>query len=289
MRRRDRPGRDTRRGTSACSEGRLREASIHKARFIVVALAFGWGLNWIASRIVLEWLPPWTMRTIGIGWVAATLLLAMLWRGEAFVLSRRQLVHVTVAAGLNVFIFNLCSAYAQIFGTTGRAIVIAYSMPIWAAMLARVVLKEPINGLRLLALGMCVAGLATLIAPQLRVGLPLGALFALGAAWTWAAGTIYLKWAEIDANPLAITTWQLLIGFAGLAVGMFITEGLPQLSKLPLEVYGLLAYTGFVGLGLCYFAWFVVVKRLPAITASLGTLLVPVVGVIAASLVVGEN
>jgi drug/metabolite transporter (DMT)-like permease len=31
------------------------------------------------------------------------------------------------------------------------------------------------------------------------------------------------------------------------------------------------------------------VKRLPAITASLGTLLVPVVGVIAASLVVGEN
>ena len=79
-------------------------------------------------------------------------------------------------------------------------------MPIWAAMLARVVLKEPINGLRLLALGMCVAGLATLIAPQLRVGLPLGALFALGAAWTWAAGTIYLKWAEIDANPLAITT-----------------------------------------------------------------------------------
>ena len=267
----------------------MREASTHKARFIVVALAFGWGLNWIASRIVLEWLPPWTMRTIGIGWGAATLLLAMLWRGEAFVLSRRQLVHVTAAAGLNVFIFNLCSAYAQIFGTTGRAIVIAYSMPIWAAMLARVVLKEPINGLRLLALGMCVAGLATLIAPQLRVGLPLGALFALGAAWTWAAGTIYLKWAEIDANPLAITTWQLLIGFAGLAVGMFITEGLPQLSKLPLEVYGLLAYTGFVGLGLCYFAWFVVVKRLPAITASLGTLLVPVVGVIAASLVVGEN
>jgi len=128
--------------------------------------------------------------------------------------------------------------------------------------------------------------------PLLLVGyglLGFGALFALGAAWTWAAGTIYLKWAEIDANPLAITTWQLLIGFAGLAVGMFITEGLPQLSKLPLEVYGLLAYTGFVGLGLCYFAWFVVVKRLPAITASLGTLLVPVVGVIAASLVVGEN
>jgi drug/metabolite transporter (DMT)-like permease len=264
------------------------KANTHNARFIVVALAFGWGLNWISSRIILEWLPPWTMRTIGIGCGAATLLLSMLWRGEAFALSRRQVLHVTAAAGLNVFIFNLCSAYAQIFGTTGRAIVIAYSMPIWAAMLARVVLKEPINGLRLLALAMCVAGLATLIAPQLHVGLPLGALFALGAAWTWAAGTIYLKWAEIDANPLAITTWQLLIGFAGLAAGMLITEGLPQLSKLPLGIYGLLAYTGFVGLGLCYFAWFVVVKRLPAITASLGTLLVPVVGVFAATLLIGE-
>ena len=262
--------------------------SARNARLLVVGLAFGWGFNWIASRMILEWLPPWTMRTFGLGLGTATLVISMLCAGKAFALSKRQIFHVTAAAGLNVFIFNVCSAYAQIFGTTARAVVIAYSMPVWAAVLARFVLKEPIDRLRLMALAMCVAGLATLIAPQLHFGLPLGALFALGCACAWAAGTSYLKWAKIEADPLTTTAWQLLIGFSGLALGMGIVEGWPQLSDLPLKVYGWLAYTGLIGLGLCYLVWFVVVDRLPVITASLGTLLVPVVGTTAATFVIGE-
>ena len=39
-------------------------------------------------------------------------------------------------------------AYAQVYGTTSRAIVIAYSMPIWAALLARIVLKERLNAVQ---------------------------------------------------------------------------------------------------------------------------------------------
>jgi len=258
------------------------------ARFLVVALAFGWGFNWIATRMILEWLPPWTMRSLGIGLGAASLVLSALFARKRLSLSKHQVAHVTVAATLNVFIFNVCSAYAQVFGTTGRAVVIAYSMPIWAAVLAHLTLKEPLDRRRLLALALCLAGLVTLIAPQVRLGAPLGALFALGGAWAWAGGTVYLKWAKIEADALAVTAWQLLIGFSALAIGMYIAEGVPQLNHLPVKVYGWIAYSGLIGLGLCYFLWFVVVDRLAAITASLSTLLVPVIGVIAALLVFGE-
>ena len=42
-------------------------------------------------------------------------------------------------------------------------------------------------------------------------------------------------------------------------------------------------------MGLAYFLWFVIVDRLPATTASLGSLLVPVVGVIGSAWLIGER
>ena len=36
------------------------------AKLLVVVMGLGWGINWIAARIILEVLPPWTMRAIGI-------------------------------------------------------------------------------------------------------------------------------------------------------------------------------------------------------------------------------
>ncbi len=143
--------------------------------------------------------------------------------------------------------------------------------------------------MKLGALALCAIGLAILIFPLARTGFPLGALLALGCAWTWAAGTVYLKWAKIRAATLAIAAWQLLFGWLMLAAGMLIFEGVPQLWPLPTHVLAWIAYNGLIGMGLAYFLWFVVVDRLPTTTASLGSLLVPVVGVIGSAWLVGER
>ena len=50
-----------------------------------------------------------------------------------------------------------------------------------------------------------------------------------------------------------------------------------------------IGYNGLIGMGLIYFVWFVVVDKLPAMTASLGSLLVPVVGVIGSTVILGER
>jgi drug/metabolite transporter (DMT)-like permease len=42
-------------------------------------------------------------------------------------------------------------------------------------------------------------------------------------------------------------------------------------------------------MGLAYFLWFIIIERLTAMTASLGSLLVPVVGVIGSALMLGER
>jgi drug/metabolite transporter (DMT)-like permease len=259
------------------------------AKLMVLVVGLAWGFNWVAGRIILTALPPWTMRMVGIGLGTLTLFAAAaIWRVRLTV-PRAEAVKILIAGFFNVAVFNVCSAYAQVYGTTSRAIVIAYSMPIWAALLARVVLKEKLSAVKLVALALCAAGLTILIWPLARRGLPLGALLALGCAWSWAAGTIYLKWADIRAPTLAAAAWQLLFGWLMLAAGMLYFEGLPQLWPLPAPVIGWIAYNGLIGMGLAYFLWFVVVGRLPASTATLGALLTPVVGVIGSAVVVGER
>ena len=259
------------------------------ARLLVVVMGVAWGINWVSARIILEALQPWSLRAVGIGLGAATLFAAAAVSGTRLAIPRGDWPKVLIAGFFNVAAFGACSAYAQVYGTTSRAVVIAYSMPIWASLLARVVLKERFNAIKLVALALCTAGVVTLIWPLARHGLPFGAIFALGAAWSWAAGTIYLKTVKIAAPTLAVAAWQVLFGALMLAAGMLIFEGVPPLWALPVHILAWLGYNGLIGMGLAYFLWFVVVERLPTTTASLGTLLVPVVGVIASAFILGER
>jgi drug/metabolite transporter (DMT)-like permease len=259
------------------------------AKLLVVVMGVAWGFNWVAARIILAVLPPWTMRALGIGLGTLTLFVAALATGVSLGVPRGERMKILIAGLFNVAIFNVCSAYAQVYGTTSRAVVIAYSTPIWAALLAHFVLREQFTRVKFAALILCAVGLGILIYPLAQTGIPFGALFALICAWSWASGTVYLKWAKIRAPTLTIAAWQLLFGWLMLASGTLAFEGVPHLWSLPPHIIAWIGYNGLIGMGMAYFLWFVVVDRLPATTASLGSLLVPVVGVIGSAWLVGER
>ena len=115
------------------------------AKLLVVVMGMAWGFNWVAARFILEALPPWTMRTIGIGLGDLTLFAAAAISGATLAVPRGERSKILIAGFFNVAVFSVGSAYAQVYGTTSRAIVIAYSMPIWSALLAHFVLKEKLN------------------------------------------------------------------------------------------------------------------------------------------------
>jgi drug/metabolite transporter (DMT)-like permease len=259
------------------------------ARLLVVLMGVAWGMNWVATRVILEHLSPWSLRVVGVGLGALVLFGAGAISRTPLSVPRGALRKLTIAAVFNVGIFNICSAYSQVYGSTSRAVVITYSMPIWTSLLAWLVLKETLTRVKLAALILCGLGLVILIGPLIEDGLPLGALFALACAWLWAVGTIYLKVAQIPVPTLTATAWQLLLGWLMIVAGMFVFHGLPQPGPLPTETLLWIGYNGLIGMGLIYFVWFVVVDKLPTMTASIGTLLVPVVGVIGATAISGER
>jgi uncharacterized membrane protein len=162
-------------------------------------------------------------------------------------------------------------------------------MPIWATLMALPILGERLNTVRALALTLCVAGMSVLIYPLATLGIPTGILLAVGAAIGWAAGTIYLKWAKIDGDPMAAALWQLVIGVIVIGALLPIVEGSLHLAQAHWGAILAMIFSGVIGSGISYFLWFDIVRRLPATVAALGILSSPVIGVVSSMLLLGEQ
>jgi drug/metabolite transporter (DMT)-like permease len=260
-----------------------------KAKPLVVLLAFAWGFNWIAAAFALKEVSPWTLRFAGSGIGAATLFAAAILTGYKLRVPRGEYVHVMVAGFLNVAAFQLLSGFAQLSGATTRAIIITYSMPIWTTMLSFLMLGERLNRIGLLAFSLCVAGITILVWPLFANGFPPSVFYSLGCALSWAFATVYMKWVKAKVEPLANAAWQLLFGFIFIAVGTIAFEGYPHLWPLHTPTVLAILNVGIVGVGLAHFLWWTIVARLPTTTAAIGALLVPVIGVTASVIILGER
>jgi drug/metabolite transporter (DMT)-like permease len=267
-----------------------RSDSAGTAKLLLLLLALAWGINWPVMKLALNEVTPWTLRLVGYG--IGTLCLFALVRLQGRPVSLpfgAAWGHVVASALLNVVGFGLLSAFAQLTALTSRVVIVSYSMPIWTSLLAWLVLGERLNAMSIAGLVLCVAGLTVLIAPLAELGVPLGLLIALGAALSWAAGTVYLKWARMPADVVAVTAWQILVSFLVIAACMPVFEGTPHLWSLTGWGIFALAYQGVIGTGVAYFLWFNIVRRVPAATASLGSLCVPVVGIVSSMLILGDR
>ncbi|TMK04668.1 MAG: EamA/RhaT family transporter [Alphaproteobacteria bacterium] len=260
------------------------------ARLMLVAVSLAWGLSWPAMKIALNEIPPFSMRVGTSGLATIALFALALMQGRTVsVKSSVARAHLMVAGCLNIACFTLFAAFAQLATATSRVAILTYTMPIWAALLAYPVLGERFNLSRGISLLLAIVGLAVLIYPLIGSSDVLGLMLALATATSWAAGTVYLKWAQIDADPMAISAWQLCVGLLVTVAGMLIFEGSLHLWPVHPRALWALFFSAVVGSAFAYLLWFEIVRRLPATTASLGVLSVPVVGILSSVLILGER
>jgi drug/metabolite transporter (DMT)-like permease len=259
------------------------------AKLMLVALSFAWGLTWPAMRIALDEIPPFSMRVVTLALGAGALFIVVKLQGRSFALgSAKNCAHLIVSAILNVLSFSLFSVIAMMFASTGRVAMLSYTMPIWAALFAWFVLGERLTRARIVALALCIAGMAILIYPLLQTGSATGLAIAIGIAVSWAAGTVYVKWARMTGDPIANAAWQIFFAFVIVTACLPLFEGSLHLTQASgLAVFATI-FAGLVGSGLAYFLWFGVIGRIPAMTASLGVLSAPVIGVLSTAVLLGE-
>ena len=257
----------------------------------LVATTLFWGFNWPVIHMLLETSSPWSLRAAGLTGGAAVLMAAAVLSGTPLSIPRASWRDVVVAGILNVAIFNICVVFAQLSMPPSRAAILTFTMPLWTTIFAWQFLGETIDRQRLAALAVGLTGLGVLASPFWPViasgGVPFGLVYVLGAAVSWALGTVYLKSHPMAAAPLAITAWQVTLSalICTLAMALFEKPYLDLSARPQLMAF---VYHIFLPQGLAYVLWFNIVRRVPAATASLGTLMVPVFGVLGSVLLLGD-
>ncbi|TVQ36416.1 MAG: DMT family transporter [Geminicoccaceae bacterium] len=257
---------------------------------LLLSIGLFWGLNWPAVRVILFELPPFSLRGLAFTVAAVILFLVARARRERLWPERAEWGPLLVVALLSIFGFNVFVAFGQLNTETSRAAIIAFTMPVWATLLALFVLGERITWERALALALGMAGLALLLGDDLFdvTRSPKGALFTLGGAFSWAAGTVLLKQRTWSLPPLAMAAWMLAISAPPALVAALVMEAPLTLPMPSATTWLVFAYHVLFPMVWCYAAWVVLVAKLPAPVAAIGTLMIPVVGVASAIVLLGE-
>jgi drug/metabolite transporter (DMT)-like permease len=250
----------------------------------------GWGFNWPVTKYLLSELPPLTMR--GTTGVIGALLLALLAlvSGQSLRVPRELWPRLVLAALLNVAFWMALMGIALLYLPASEAALIAYTMPIWASMLAWPVLGERPNLLRVISLLMAFAGLAAIMGGNGLAAsiekLP-GILMALGGAVAFAVGTVMAKKLPLNLPPLSAAAWQIGIGCLPVAILGFLVEN-ADIARVSHFGWILIFYSTVIQFCIAYVCWFAALARLPASVAAIGTMAVPVIGVVASAVALHE-
>ena len=258
---------------------------------LLIALTITWGVNWPMMKLALLEVPPWTFRSLCLMVGGSALLILARAAGTSTSVPRRLLPALALVSLFNITGWHLFSAYALLHTGSGRAAIIGYTMPLWAAPLSVWLLHVRPNARQTIALLLGMAALALLMVQDFGAlgAAPTGALLMLGAALCWAIGTVLVKKFAWDGLTVtALTGWQQLIGGVPIVIGWWLLEPVPDLRALSLPAALGLAYAIFVAMIFCQTAFFKLLSLLPAHVAAISVLPVPVVGVVSSAIILAE-
>ncbi len=250
---------------------------------LLTITSLGWGLNFpIMKNLLAEW-PPLSSRGL-CGVVGAGLLaLVALAKGQRLTVPRQMRGRLLLVSLLSLGGWIAFLGLALLWLNASEAAVIGTSVPIWVALLAWPILGERVSLPRAVGLAIALVGISFLIGGNGIDGsiekLP-GLLLALAGAICVALGTVLTKHFPLAMPPISLAAWQVGLGCLPIAVvGLAVEQ--PQLAALSGVGWASMLYMTLVLFCVSYVCWFAALERLPAATASIGTLMVPAIGVLA--------
>ena len=242
-------------------------------------------------KVSLAEVSPWTFRSLCLGAGSGVLFAVLRASGQPLGVPRGQWGRLVLLALFNITSWNMLVAYGVSMIPSGRAAILAYTMPVWSIPLAVLVLGEKVTARRAAGLAMGMAGMALLLIEDFATlrAAPLGTLLVLCAAFMWGLGTVLQKRYPV-AMPLgAYTAWIMLIGGVPIFVGAALFDlgrPIPEVS-LPAAL-GVL-YNVLIAFAWAHWAWLKLATTLPVSVFSISMLMIPAVGVISGMLFLGER
>jgi drug/metabolite transporter (DMT)-like permease len=260
-----------------------------KVLALLALLTLVWGTNWPLFKIALEELPVLTFRAITMIVGVAMLTAILLARGESVAVPKGKWPALIAASATNILIWNVTTALAVLYIPSGHASVLAYTMPLWVALIGFVVFKQRLTGRLLAAIVIGALAVLALMLPNFASyeRAPAGLFWGLFAGFCWAIGTFIVKRTAWSGMGLSLTFWQVVISLPPILLGALVIDGIP--THWPsAKALAATIYTGAIPMALGTATWFALVKLLPAQVAALSSIAIPIVAIVSGVLLLHE-
>jgi drug/metabolite transporter (DMT)-like permease len=258
--------------------------------FYLAVMIVTWAGNWPLMKLALGQVPPLVFvlfRLVGsLALIAPPLLAAR----QPLLPARGERLRLFWIGELQVAGFLICSIIGLKLLPAGRAIVLAYTMPLWAIPIGLFLWPEPLGRFQLTGATIGFAGLALFMQPGLvdwgdgRV--LLGNALLLLAAILWALGSCLYRRQSWHSPFWAQTFWQLAVSIAPVVLMLLSTATGGPVRWSP-ALIAILTYNCVVTTALGYFLWGKVLSMMPAVIAGQVLTLTPIGGFVLSTLIFG--
>jgi len=255
---------------------------------VIVAL----GANWPFLTLALEDIPPIWFTVHRLGGSAIVLTLGMVASGS-FTMPPKPDRPLVVGVGVfRLTLVTTMALYALSLVPPGRASILIYTSSLWAVPIAVVFLRERLGLASAVGVGIGMTGLVILLDPSAFDWSDTGTLAGTGllllAAVITAAVSVQTRGHRWTASPMQLMPWQVGIGALPVIVLALAAEGPPSFDWRT-RTWFIVLYQITIATPFTIWGVQTVLRRVRAITTSLAMTAVPVIGVLSARIVVGEE
>ena len=259
--------------------------------WVLAGITLVWGFNWTAMKVAISEVAPLTFRTFCLAAGSGVLFAVLKAGGQPLSIPRSEWRRLALIAFFTITCWNLLVVFGLRQIPSGRAAILAYTMPAWAIPLSVWFLGERMNGRKLAGLALGMGGMGLLLFQEFTslAGAPRGALLVLGAACTWAIGTLLQKKYPVQAPVAPLTAWMMLVGGVPIYAGALLFDDFGGLAEVSLWPALAVAYNVLLSFAWAHWAWIKLATSVSVTTFSLSMLMTPVVGVFSGMLFLGER
>jgi drug/metabolite transporter (DMT)-like permease len=250
-----------------------------------------WGGMYVASKVVLDVVPPFTLLTSRLVLGVFTLLPFVI-RQKGIKFTRQQWVQVLSVGFVGYGISLAFQFIGTKLSTAANGALVTSATPAFVLLFAAWILGERVTPQRLLALGLATIGVIIVIDPRnvrLSTEIFWGNISLVAAALTWALYSVLIRKVTRGLAVLPVSLAAFLGGLPLTVPASLFEIKLLGLGEITFGVALGILYIGVISTALAMFLWNTAFARLEAGVASLAFFAQPVVGAGLGALLLGEQ
>lgn len=266
-----------------------------KGYIALVLTSILWGTTWVVSKIGLTGIPALQMACYRQFISGALFVLYFMCVKKYSFPRKEQYVWLLMMAVLTFVFANAFSTWSVKYIPAGLGALIGALYPLCVVIIERIFYKsEKVKPLTILGFLVGLAGISVVFYDnafnsQHSSAFYFGVILSVIAMISWSLGTVFIVRNKLNMNPYYATGWQMVFSSFILLPIAYLLQPTVSLVQIPLVSWGAIVYLVFFGSVITFIAFIYSMKVLPMSLASSYAYFNPIVALLTAAWVLGEQ